>query len=140
MAYYDDFTEDMEVAGKLSSVWVVFIAVLIFGVGTAALTFERWAKPFQRETTYIANKESSMARDGAINRLTTLYTNYHGIEDESPARAGIGMTAMTEYNGAAHKADIPEYIVNWIEHLQPGSTSNGDAQAYLDLISPPKEE
>ena len=119
------FINDIQEATNLGTVTIVMIAMLIFGIGTATLTFDRWAKPFRAETTYIANKQSSMARDGAINKLTTLHTNYARVaaaDSTGPVIEGLKQRAITEYNGMAHKADVPEYLNDWLETLQPGIT------------------
>lgn len=117
------YSTDLVEFGKeasLGGAWItVFVFIITVGVGGTFLYFNRWAEPFNAETTYIATKQSSAARDGAISKLTTLKTNWDRVEDET-VRAGIESQAVETYNIMAHKDQLPEYLKNWLKEFHPG--------------------
>ena len=129
MAKHYGYSTDVVDVMKSASLLVIFAWVLGLGaIGFSVyvgLHWDRYKTVFQRETVYQANKESSMARDGAINRLSTFHTNYFNVvasDSTSPALLGIRSDVIKEYNGMKHKEDVPEYILDWLEELQPGIT------------------
>ena len=118
---YSSDVVDVAKSASLTGQWAaIAVVVFILITGYVTLKWDRFAKPFAAETSYITNKQSSAARDGAINRLTTLKENWERQSADPGLQEGIAMNAVREYNGMAHKDDVPDYIVQWLEKIQPG--------------------
>lgn len=112
MSYRNEVKEVSKVGGLV----VVFVAILIVGIGAVTLFGERLTKPFREETRYQTQQNSQAYRDGLrqqINQMALDYATADGAEKNSilsVARSQFGSLDKQTLDGLqeGHKAFLRE--------------------------------
>ena len=74
------FKNDAKNTGKFSLLVVLAVVIVVGGIGGFKLFGDRFVKPFQEETRFQTQQESSAYREGIQRRLSTMYVDYQSAD------------------------------------------------------------